>query len=430
MTFAALIAVATLAAAGTDDVVARVGEAAIARSTLERRLRAISAQGRPARPDRALDELIAEALLAAEATRLRVTGTPEVVARIELERRRAAADALVEKEVGAVNPDDALLREMFHSTADFVSYDALTFEKRDAAEAASRRLVSGAAKPEEEARRADVSRIHPDKEKALPSMRAQLERPLADALFSAALSSWAGPVQVSTGFAVVRPLRREVGTDAAFREKRPALVERARKQLAAQMRKHLVAQLRAAAEVTLDEQFLRSLQGTNATPAQLEHAFATVNGHPLRYRDIYPSVLTLAASIGGHASGPALKRQLASQAVDDRVLEDVAIARGLGDSPHVTARLPEIRAAALAQAAAAAIAAATPAPGEDEIQAFYERNAGRYGRPFAEVLPDVAARAASEKRAEAVRARVEKLRKTAAVSVDRGALTRLSSAGT
>ena len=64
-----------------------------------------------------------------------------------------------------------------------------------------------------------------------------------------------------------------------------------------------------------------------------------------------------------------------------------------------------------------------PAPSEEEIADFYRANAAAFGRPFAEVLPAVAARAADKKRAAALETRLKELRRSASVTIDRAVLS-------
>ncbi len=71
--------------------------------------------------------------------------------------------------------------------------------------------------------------------------------------------------------------------------------------------------------------------------------------------------------------------------------------------------------------------AGAPAPTEQEIQAFYARNAAAYGKPFQEVLPDVARRAAAEKGSRTLEARLKALREKARVEVYDDALKRAAS---
>jgi len=415
----------SLAATPGDPVLARVNEASITQRALVRRMEAMGARARRSTPGAVLQGLIEEALLAEEGRRLGLQTAREVVERVESDLRSAAAVALVEKELAArAAPDEARLREIFHATADFVAYEMVVFETREKAAAALQSIRRGS-KLETEARTAVVSTLHPSPEKAPLVLRAQIEAPLAAELFRAEPGTVVGPVELSTGVALARPLRRELGSEAAFAARRPSLVAYATRQLTSQARQHLSAQLRAKAGVKLDEPFLQGIASGGPTAEQLDHAVATINGRPLRYREIDASLRALGAA-SGHMAGPGVRLAIAQQLVEAHLLEDLAVEKGFDKAPEVLARRPESERAALAAAAAEKIRKAAPAPGEDDIRRYYDRNAKAYGRPFEQVMPDAAARAAAEKQDAALGRRIGELRRTAKVSVDTAALSRVS----
>jgi hypothetical protein len=423
------VLLATLLAVGGEEVVARVDAVTITGSEVAERRAAFRAQRQDLPADEVLSTLVDEALLAAEAERLGLRKDPAVAERLQGERRRLAADALFEAEfmAQAALPESAL-REMFHQTDDFVRVQLLTFETRQAAQASRERLGKGA-KLAAEATQAMVARVYPSAAAAPWTMRAQLEPALAEAAFAAAPGALVGPIAMKLGFAVGQVLEVQLGNEATFTAKRSQLAEHARKKGATQARAHFTQQLRAKAGVTLDEAFLKGLSGTQATPADLDHVIATVNGRPLRYASVFPAVLSLAGNDAtGHMAGPSIKLQLASQEVDARLLQDVAVDRGYEKKPAVLAKLAGAERNVLALAAVQRIRATAPAPSEAEIAAFYRENAARYGKPFEQVLPDVAARAAAQKREAALLERARELRRNATISIDKAALARAAAA--
>lgn len=417
--------VAALAGAADGGVLARVDDVPITQGALLRRMEAMGPRAMRSTIEDVLQGLIEEALLAGEGRRLGLGASREVQERVDSELRAAAAVAMVEKEIGArAGANEARLRQSFHATADFVAYDLVVFDSRERAAAALRNIRLGSAL-EAESRGALVARFQPSAAAASPTLRAQIEAPLADELFRAQPGTVIGPVELATGFALARPLRKEIGTEAEFAARRPSLERYARAQLTSQARQHLAAQLRAKANVKLDEAFLRSVPTGGATAQQLEHVIATVDGRPLPYRDVEASLRALGAG-SGHLASPGVRIAVALQLVEARLLEDLAVQRGFDRAPEVKARRTEIERAALAAAAAERIRRSTTAPGEDEIRDCYDRNAAGYGRPFEQVLPQVAARAAAEKQEAAVGRRIGALRQGARISVDRAALSRVT----
>lgn len=412
-----------LVVAAADDVVARVDGVAVARAELVRRMDA-AGSGRPLSAEVAIEQVVNDVLLAGEARRLGLASAPEVTARAQAQLRAAAASALIEDVGSRAEIPDATLREMFHGQTDLASCDALYFESRDAAAASLERLRKGG-DVAKEAPLAVVARVHPKPADAPPLMRAEMDPALAAALFAAAPGQLVGPVETRNGFAVARLHRKEVGSAEQFKARRPALARHARKKLMAEARRHLGEQLRAKSGVTIDEPFLRGLDGLQATPQQLDHVVATVAGAPVRYRDVYPSLRALG---GGHMAGPGVKVAFAWEVVEARLIEQAAVERGLLSSPAVEARRPEIERAALAAAAVARIQASVPAPTEDEIEAYHGRNRRTLGKDLAKALPAAAAGAAAEKRSAAVNRRLGELRAKASISIDREAVARAARA--
>jgi hypothetical protein len=415
--------------AATGDVLARVDGVTIDADTFARRVDAIRAEGRRVMPERVLDVLVNEALLASEARRLGLSGSAAVFATIKARTRRAAADVFVEKQVAAqAPPSDAALREMFHATSDFVMYESITFETSAAARDALKRIQGGSTLAAESGS-AVVSQIHANPATAPAAMRAQLEASLAEALFAAAPGAVVGPVPLRAGFAIARVLDKEIGTEADFAARRDALLAHSKKQLAAQARTQFRTHLRENAHIDLDLKFLEGLRGLEATPAQLDHVIATVNGRPVRYGDIYDTI-RLVGGATGHVAGASVKIQLAWREIENRLLDDLAVARGYDKEPDVVARQPEIERAALAMAAVEHLASTAPPPTDGQVKDFYRRNAAAYGRPLKKVRADVVARAAEERKAAAVSERVAALRAKASVWIDRGALARAAQLST
>lgn len=413
-----------LLAAPADDVVARVDGVAVTRAELVRRMEA-GAPGRAMPPETAIEQVVNDVLLAAEGRRMGLASSPEATARVQAELRAAAARALIEDVASRGEVPEATLREMFHGQTDLASCDVLYFETREAAAASAERLRKGLDFVKE-APLAVVARVYPKPADAPPLMRAEMDPALAAALFASAPNQLVGPVETRNGFAVARLHRKEVGTEEQFKARRPALAAHARKRLASEARKHLGEQLRGKSGVTIDEPFLRGLDGLQATPQQLDHVIATVAGAPVRYRDVYPSLRALG---GGHMAGPGVKVAFAWEVVEARLIEQAAVERGFLGAPAVVARRPELERAALAAAAVARIQGGAPAPTEDEIEAYHARNKRTLGKDLARALPAAAAGAAAEKKAAAVNRRLGELRAGASIAIDRDAVARTTRDG-
>lgn len=413
MNLVSLLLVAALSAKD-DAVVARVDDAVITRGAMTRRAELFESQGRRMAPAQIFDSLVAEALLAGEARRTGVAPPADTVA---LELRRAAVERLDEDLVAGAKIDDQQLQERFHLTADFARFSYLSYASEADAKAALERLRKGSDLATE-ARTAVESRVYASPAVAPALMRAQLKPALAAALFAARPGDLVGPAADETGWYVAVLLQKEIGSAEDFAARRPQLVKSAKEQMARAARQHLVMQLRAKSKAQVDEAFLTGLKGSAPTQQELDHAVATVNGAPrVRYADIWPTIRAIGGQ-SGHLGGPRLRIQLADQALDEALLQDLVTQRGVEKSPAFAAERAEIETSLLATAMALKVKAAAPSPNDREIEAFYKENKAHYGKPLAQVLPQVAADAAARRREDALTAHVGELRKKAKIVVE------------
>jgi hypothetical protein len=418
-----LVLASLVAATNGQPIVARVEGTAITRDALSRRLEAVASQGMSLNPAEVLDTLVVEVMLAAEGRRLGLASSPMLKEFVAAGLRAEASRALVDSLARSAAPTEAALRTLFHSTADFVRYEFLTYEKEQDARAALQRIQNGSSL-EAEAKGAVVARLASAKPgDVATSMRAELMPGLEKALFAGVPGQLVGPAQGDAGWTIARVLSKEIGTDQAFAARRPALLASLKTQAANAARQHVVEQLRAKAKVTIDEAFLKSV-GTGASPAQLQHAIATVDGSPVRYADIYEQASRLGVKAGHMAGG--VRLQLANKAVDERLLQNAAVARGYDKSPQVAGQREELERNGLAALYADKVLSSAPAPTDADVARHYERNAKRFGKPLKQVRPAVVAEASAAKRQAALDTRVAELRKKASVSVDAGVLASIS----
>jgi hypothetical protein len=352
---AAVLAAALAAAPASIDAVARVDSDVVTVADVRERQRALARVGRTATPRDALAGLLEERLLAGEARRLGLDRTAEVQEQLAAVRVPLLVEAL-EADLGArFDPPEDALRALYHSSGDAIRLVLSKYATEAEARAALDRVAGGVDLRDEAKRSIDpaLSRSRGDTGSL---SRGQLDGALADVAFRAPLGETFGPVQLQLGWAIGRVTERTVSDDAGFADRRDALAAFARKQLATEARQHLAQQLRSKEGVKVDEVFLRSLGSrTDATAAELDHVVAVVDGSPLRYRAIHPSVAVLAGS-NGHLAGPGTKVALAERAVEERLLAGAAVRRGLDRSPAVAGVLPGVEWNVLAAAYVARVA--------------------------------------------------------------------------
>ncbi|MEK6606513.1 MAG: peptidylprolyl isomerase [Myxococcota bacterium] len=370
-----------------DAVVARVNDEVLTAAEVRAGLARARAAGGEARVERVVEELIDARLLSREGTRRGLARDPVVAAAVESERRRLAAEHLVETEVASVvRVDDAQLRELYHAGTDTARFDLIVLGTDENARAALGRLRGGADVAAEARSSYDVDSKARGGDSGTRA-RGQLEPALADEAFRAPVGAWVGPIPLALGFAVLRVRERTAGDEAGFAARREELRRFADAQARTQARRHVVSELRRRAGVTVDEAFLRSTgKRLEVPPADVERAVATVGDRAVRYRDVVTEIRRIFGAAGGHASGPTVKLEIAWALADRLVLEQAALARGAADAPEVRAALRAWTRDALARA--------------------------------------LAARLRSQGGDEAIRREIARLRKGARISIDRAAAQR------
>jgi hypothetical protein len=374
------------AVAPVDPTLATVDGQPIPASQLAARADAARRAGANATPESLLDSLVDETLLAAEGRRRGLDREPAVARRVEDARAQLAAARLDREVKASARVDEATIRDLYHAATDVVRLQQFSFAAREEAVAAAGHLAK------DDLAAASKGAIRADRQ-PVNATRMQLDPALADAAFAAAPGSVVGPGQLKLGWAAAKVHSRHVADEAGLPAQREGLRAFAEQQMASQVRQHLTSKLRAKASATVDERFIDSTgRRLEATPAELERPVGNAGGATVLYREVLSEVGRIAAGGGGgHASGPAVKKQIAWALVDERLLQAEALARGLADDPEVQARLAAVRTEILA----------------------------------AETATRVAAAAAPERRDAAVRQLVKELRGRARIEIDAAALKRL-----
>ncbi len=378
----AILLQALLITAPAVDVVATVDGVAIDAAAVKQRMDAERSAGRSPKPDDVVQRLIDDALLYAYGRELGLARDPEVVAKVDDARHRLATELFIEKEIdAAVSVGDATLRELYHQGADSVRIKAIVVGSRREAEAVLERLRKGADFAVEARGSLDPRGKASGGDLGWQS-RGQLDPALAAAAFAAAPGSLAGPVEMKLGFGVAQVLERRVGDEAGFSVKREGLRKFAVEQQRKMARRHYLDKARAAARVTLDEDFLRAM-GTriDASPQEEQHVLATVKGRELTYGMVLPELLRLSRGReGSHFSGASVKIEIANMGIDAFLLEAAALERGYAKSPSVVEKLREVERSAIV-VAATRLAGTAPSAGEADLEAYYAQHRADYQRP-------------------------------------------------
>jgi hypothetical protein len=386
----AFLAAASALALMAGDEIARVDDTPISGAAFAQRADALRARRAPFTAKDVLDSLVDEAVLANEARRLGLAADPVVAERLAGERRHAVAAAFVRILAEGAKPTDEELRKSFHSTADFVRAQVLSYATQADARAAADRVRKGATVASEKSRAKSADVDGPFK------MRAELDPKLAAALFSAAPGAITDPVQIGSDWAIASVVEVVKGDEAAFAASRPVLVARLQGRAAESARTHFVSQALSRTPPKIDEAFLAAAPVLGASADDLRRVVATVGEDRIPYGQVAAALRALAATGSAHASAPEAKRRALRAIVEEQVLAAAGRERGVDSSGEVKAQLALSERGVLASAALERIVAST-------------------------------AGAEERRRGEIVMSRVKDLRKKAKLSVDRTAFARAES---
>lgn len=378
-----LAALALALAAPVGEVVARVGGQPVALQRLAARWEATRAAGGHSRPADLLQDLVHEALLLQEGLAAGAERDPAVLQQVEAERRRLAGERFLEGELGKVPPvSEEDLRAAFRTGADLARVEWIVLASREEAQGLLERLAKGADFAAEAARSLDPATAGRGGALGLVS-RLQLDPVLQEPAFSAPLGRPQGPLQRKAGWAVFRVLERKPGSEAEFQERRAGLQQFLWQQTRTQMRAHVLQQLRARFAVQLDQRFLEGL-GPRVQPrdaAEAAHPVARVGGRAVTWGEVATDVQRLVGAKEGHITGAPLKVEYAWKRVDQLLLEEAGMERGLGKDPALEPALAVVREAAVVRLQAARARAAAPRPTEAELEALYQARAASLAPP-------------------------------------------------
>jgi parvulin-like peptidyl-prolyl isomerase len=398
-----LLALALALAAGAPEpVVAEVNGEAITAARLRARFTLLRAQGNAATPDAAFETLVSDVVASAEARARGLHKDPTAGEVLEEERRRLAGELLVSRDLGAIQPTEAQLLELFHQSGDSVHLRQVSFLSEADAKAALARIAKGGDLATEARASVDPQARSTGGDVGTRT-RMNLPPALAAVVFTAPLKQVQGPIALDAGFALYEVVERTLADESAFPPRREALRAFAVGQFQKATKGHLVEQLRKKHGVTLDEAFLQKMGiRLDATPEEAAYVLAKVGGRPLRYGEVLSDVQALArGQAGSHASGGRIKIELAKNRLDKMVIEAEALARGLGAAPEIQAALWQYEQAVLARALDVKLRAEVARPSPAEIEDYYRRRGDEWAhaahRPCSHIL--------FESRGEAVAAR-------------------------
>jgi hypothetical protein len=368
MIFAALASLGlVLAAQDADPVVIKVEDTAITLSDLRGRLRDARERGPQLDAKKFADFVVAETVLAVDARGRKLDADPAVAAKLARERTKALAAATTELRLAAgVKPTEAELKNLFHLSRDTVRVKLIVVIGREEAQGILDRLRAGGDFAAESQRTLDPG-ARERKGDAGYLTRGDMDAALAKAAFSAPLGTLVGPIEMKMGWAVASFTERAIADEAGFEAQRASLETYLKTRTVYAAKAHYLESRRKQLKVTFDEKFLAGLGArVDMTPAEAQHAVATLDGKPILYRDVQSIVRSLAGgAAGSHTSGPKMKKRVIDEYIDELILADVAVAEKLDRLPSVAQAVARAQSLALAVAAAQAIAAKAK-PGDQQ----------------------------------------------------------------
>lgn len=362
MIFPALVTLGlALAAQAADPVVIKVEDTPVTLSELKTRMRELRGRGAQFDARKLSDFVVAEYVLAIDARNRKLDQAPAIAAKVERERYRALAAAMVEHRIAAsVKPSEAELKNLFHLSSDTVRLKLIVVMDRAEAQGILDRLRAGGDFALESSRTLDAA-ARQRKGDTGTLTRGDMDAALAKEAFSAKLGTLLGPIEMQLGWGVAMVTERSIANEAEFPARRSDLEKFLSSQNVAAARTHYLGARRKQLKVSVDEKFLAGLgKRVDMTPAEADHAVATVDGKPIRFRDVNYLIRALASgAAGSHTSGPATKKRVIDEYIDDRILATDAVTEKVDRIPGVAQTVAHAQSLALALADAEAIAAET-----------------------------------------------------------------------
>jgi parvulin-like peptidyl-prolyl isomerase len=384
---------------GADQVLARAGASRIT-------------------PQAALDELIAEALLAAEGRKAGLKAPASARPAIDGARRSAALALYLERVVfSKVTVPEAQLRERFHQRGDQVRLLLLVRASQEEARGALDRLGKGASFAEE----AKASIDEPSRAKggALGwTARSALAAELAATAFTAPLKTPQGPVALRGGFAVFVVEDRRLPDDKAFELTRAGLqrdLEPAARASALEAHRQQVV-LQAKGKV--DEQaLLAGGDGLAVDPKRAGAVVASAGDVKVTLGELGQALRSgLEGGAMGHGRAPPeVKVTLARTLLAQALMEKAAVAR-FAKAREVEEAGRAVERAEVARLQGDRIRQAVPAGSNAEIEGRYQAHLAEFTTPAGRRCWELVAK--TEDGVKALAARVARGEELAAVARD------------
>lgn len=328
-----LLLTCALAASSGEPVAITVDDTQLTTADVAARAKEFRARGVAVDARQLADTLVGEVLLANDARRSGLSDGSDARIWVGNARQRLLATAFLERVLGkGLAPTAEHVRALFHQNLDTVKLQMVVLTNEADARAARDRIVAGGDWALETAR----SLSFQSTQGMTPLMnRSTIDPALAEVAFKAPLNQITGPTALTLGFGVFRVVERTIADEAGLPAKRAALEQYGRNELLGAARAHFLKGMRAKAKVTIDEPFLVSMgKATEPTPAQATHPVATIGGKPVLYQEVLPALRTFGGG-GGHAAGAAVKTQIITSYVDERLLANAAVAAGLDRQPDL-----------------------------------------------------------------------------------------------
>ncbi len=415
-----------LAAAPSDPVVARVGKETILASEVAARARRAGVD-----PKVALDDLVAEVVLADAARREGLKPSKEDAERLAKERRAVATLRLLERESAKkVVVTDAQVTEALHATQDRVRVSMVIRATPEEAKAALDRIRAGASFEEEA--KASIDDFTRSKGGSLGWMALDAMAPdLARAVSSAKVGEPTGPAPLQGGYAVILVRERQVADDISLAPLRGEMRQKLEAEGHRVVAGQYVASLRKSAGAKIDVAFLASTgDSLEAKPKEKDRVVGTAGKIQVRYGEVLASIGGVHLPHPGGKAPPQMKEQVAWVLLDQSLLAKAAADAGLTKDAATNAAVKRAERAVLASAYAARLRAGVPPPTDAEVEARYQQRASAMQVPAGRPCWRLAS--ATQEGARKLRARVvagEPLEQVAKDSADKATAARGGSMG-
>lgn len=332
-----------------------------------------------------LEGLIEERLIIQEAERMNLDQEADVLARLELEQKVAAAEELVRREVKEpVEINDEMIEAYFNDTLQEIRARQILVETLEEAEAVLEELKSGADFAELARERSIGSRASSGGDLGTFPIH-KIYPPLEDEVLALQVGETSQPISAPDGFHIVKLGERTPADPELLPTYREKVKTRLRHKLERERYKALIAKLRAESDITIFKDVLEGITREDVlkgSPKKSEEVVAEVKETKIPFTFFRAEMARrMRQSAVSEEKFPKVRDQVLNILIDQILLRKEAERRGLTEDPQVVQRVEKVRERILKKKFLRLAILPQIDSSDEKLRNYYMENQESYSRP-------------------------------------------------